>query len=218
MILALGPFVGFDQKNSHHTYDVFTHTAHVVEASPADLTLRWAALLHDIGKPLCFTQDEAGQGHFLGHASISADLADEILLQRKAPTALRQQVCNLVRQHMTLVNPDVKAVRRALSRLGSSTFRQLLALQKADMSSKGTGKPSDTSHFDTLQTLASQIEAENACLQIKDLAVNGRDLMALGYEGPAIGKGLQQLLELVLDDQIENTKDALLSALQQGKR
>ena len=215
-IPALQPCVGFQQRSPYHSYDVYTHIAHVVEATPEDLTLRWAALLHDIGKPRCFTLDEAGCGHFFGHAAIGADLANETLLQLKSPTALRQQVCSLIRQHMVRIEPNTKAVRRALSRLGSDTFHQLLALQEADTGSKGTGKPVQTADFDTLRTIAQEIEAENACLQIRDLAINGRDLMALGYEGPAIGKALQDLLELVLDEKIENTKDALRNALQQA--
>ena len=213
VIPELAPSLGFDQRNPHHAYDVFTHIAHVVEATAPELALRWAALLHDIGKPNCFTLDEAGKGHFLGHADQSADMADSILLRLKAPTALRSQVGVLIRQHMTRIESEAPAVRRAMSRLGSETLRQLLLLQEADMSSKGTGKPQKMEQFSILRQLMAQIEAENACLSIKDLAVNGHDLMALGYQGPAIGQALQYLLELVLDEKVDNTKDALKHAL-----
>ena len=214
VIPELQPCLGFDQKNSHHAYDVFTHIAHVVEATPADLGLRWAALLHDIGKPSCFTLDDAGKGHFLGHAACSADMADAILLRLKAPTALRSQVDLLIRQHMTRIESDPRAVRRAMSRLGSDMLRQLLLLQEADMGSKGVGRPQEMAQFPILRQLMAQIEAENACLTIKDLAVNGHDLMALGYHGPAIGQALQFLLEQVLDERVDNTKEALMKALQ----
>ena len=207
----LAPTIGFDQKNPHHEYDIFTHTAHVTAAVPGDPALRWAALLHDSGKPGCFSLDEQGQGHFYGHAKLSAQIADQILLRLKAPTALRQRVVLLVEQHMALLEPDKKLLRRRLSKLGKDAVHQLLALQQADMGAK----PSDESRFAEIRRLLEEIEAENACLSIRDLAVRGQDLMALGYRGPAIGQAQQWLLEQVLDEQVENEKEALLKALQQ---
>ena len=215
VIPELAPCLGFQQHSPYHAYDVFTHIAHVVEAVPPELPLRWAALLHDVGKPPCFTRDSQGRGHFLGHASAGADMADEILLRLKAPTALRQQVTVLIRQHMTKIEPARKPVRRVLSRLGSHTLRQLLLLQEADMGSKGIRNPAEMAQFAVLRQIMEQIEAENACLTLKDLAVNGRDLMQLGYHGPAIGRALQCLLELVLDERVENEKTALLQALKE---
>ena len=211
VIPELMPLIGFDQKNPHHQYDIFTHTAQVVTGTPADLALRWAALLHDIGKPGCFSQDEQGIGHFYGHARLGAQIADSILLRLKAPTALRQRVVLLVEQHMTPLEPDKKLLRRRLSKLGSEAVHQLLALQRSDMGAK----PADDSRFSQIQLLLQEIEAENACLSIRDLAVSGHDLMDLGYRGPAIGQALQFLLEQVLDERVENEKEALIQALKQ---
>ena len=195
-IPELAPMMGFDQRNIHHAHDIFTHTAHVTAAVPKDLTLRWAALLHDCGKPDCFSLDEQGQGHFYGHAKLGARIADQILLRLKAPTALRQRVTLLVEQHMTPLEPDKKLLRRRLSKLGKDAVHQLLALQQADMGAK----PADDSRFAEIRRLLEEIEAENACLSIRDLALNGHDLMALGYRGPAIGQAQQWLLEQVLDE------------------
>jgi tRNA nucleotidyltransferase (CCA-adding enzyme) len=211
VIPELMPLMGFDQKNPHHQYDIFTHTAQVVAGTPADLALRWAALLHDIGKPGCFSQDEQGIGHFYGHARLGAQIADGILLRLKAPTALRQRVVMLIEQHMTPLEPDKKLLRRRLSKLGSEAVHQLLALQRSDMGAK----PADDSRFSQIQLLLQEIEGENACLSIRDLAVSGHDLMDLGYRGPAIGQALQFLLEQVLDERVENEKEALLKALHQ---
>ena len=211
VIPELMPLMGFDQKNPHHQYDIFTHTAQVVAGTPADLAVRWAALLHDIGKPGCFSQDEQGIGHFYGHAKLGAQIADSILLRLKAPTALRQRVVMLIEQHMTPLEPDKKLLRRRLSKLGSEAVHQLLALQRSDMGAK----PADDSRFSQIQLLLQEIEAENACLSIRDLAVSGHDLMDLGYRGPAIGQALQFLLEQVLDERVENEKEALIQALKQ---
>ncbi len=210
IIPELAPAIGFDQKNPHHIYDLYTHTAHVVENVPENLPLKWAALLHDVGKMETFSIDDEGIGHFYGHAKAGAALAEHILRRLKAPNELRQSVTQLVELHMTTVEPTAKCVRRWLSRLGYETFADLLTLQEADM-----GRTSESS-FDRLRALAQTIEAENACLSIKDLAVNGHDLMALGYKGPIIGKILNQLLDGVLDEQLPNEKEALISYMREG--
>jgi len=216
VIPELGLCIGFQQHSHHHAYDIFTHTAYVVEGVPDDLTLRWAALLHDVGKPACFTLDQQGEGHFYGHADKSAQLADAILRRLKAPTTLREQVVTLVKLHMVQIPPEYKAVRRWMSRLQSTQIdiEQLLCLQFADMGRKGTGIPHDNTHLQQIGRLAHDIRNEFACISLRDLAVNGHDLMALGYTGPAIGQTLQYLLDQVLDEQVPNEKDALLSLLQ----
>ena len=73
------PCVGFDQRNPHHCYDVWEHTARAVGAAPPTRVLRWTMLLHDLGKPKCFTQDANGIGHFYGHTAVSAEMAEEIM-------------------------------------------------------------------------------------------------------------------------------------------
>lgn len=211
-IPELAACIGFLQRNPHHAYDIYTHSAHVVENTPPILSLRWAALLHDIGKVPTFTLDESGRGHFLGHAKAGAEMADAILRRLKAPTALREQVVLLIDRHMVQIEPERASVRRWLSRLGSETLTQLLQLQEADMSSKGTGIPSDSDRFSRLHSLISQVEAENTCLSVRDLDIGGNDLIALGFSGREIGVQLNRLLSLVLDETIPNTKEALLGA------
>ena len=213
VIPELEASVGFQQHSPHHAYDVFTHTAHVVEAVPKEPPLRWAALLHDVGKPASFTMDDTGRGHFKGHAKVSQEMAEEILLRLKAPTALRQQVTELIGQHMTKLEPDKKLLRRRLGKLGPERLAQLLTLQEADMGSKGTGKPEEMNQFPVLRGLIQEILAEDACFSIKDLAVNGWDLQQAGFApGPEIGRCLSRLLEQVQDEMLPNEKVALLSA------
>jgi len=213
VIPELIPSFDFNQYSPHHIYDVFTHTAHVVEAAPRELALRWAALLHDTGKPRAFYRDETGRGHFPGHAKYSAQMAEAVLTRLKAPTALRERVVLLIAQHMTQLLPDRRLLRRRLSRHGEETVRQMLMLQQADFGSKGTGTPREEAVFGEIETLLAELLAEDACLQIKDLAVDGRDLMALGFPaGPALGKCLQFLLEQVLDEALPNEKEHLLKA------
>ena len=218
VIPELRPMLGFDQRSPHHAYDLYTHTAHVTAAVPPVLPLRWAALLHDVGKVPCFTQDETGRGHFYGHAKVGAEMADAILRRLKAPAALREQAVGLIEKHMTKIEPEKKTVRRWLSRLGPENMELLLCLQKADMGSKGTGKEEEQRQFAQIRALLEEIQAENACLSLKDLAVNGNDLMRLGYEGKAIGQCLNHLLELVIDEQLPNERQALLDFARQMPR
>lgn len=210
----LGAEIGFDQRSPHHAFDLFTHTANVVENVPRDLALRWAALLHDIGKVPTFTQDETGRGHFYGHAPRGGEMADAVLRRLKAPNALREEVVTLITHHMTKIPPTKKGVRRWLSRLGWETTQKLLRLQEADMRSKGVDNTQELTQFVPLWALLEEIRQENACLSVKGLAVNGRDLMALGIHGRALGQTLNALLDGVLEEAVPNEKDALLKYAQ----
>ena len=210
VIPELAPLISFDQRSPHHAYDLYTHVAHVTAAVPPDLTLRWAALLHDVGKIPTFTIDETGRGHFYGHAPEGAEMADAILRRLKAPNHLREEAVLLIEKHMTKFPPEKKVLRRHLGKLGRDTMDRLLSLQEADMGSKGTGKPQEMAQFPQLRALIREIEAEDSCLSLKDLAINGHDLMNLGYQGKEIGQTLNHLLDQVLDEKLPNEKQALL--------
>ena len=205
------PCVDFDQHTRHHVHDVYTHTAHVVGRTPKELVLRWAAILHDIGKPPCFSMGEDGQGHFYGHASVSAEMADAVLRRLKAPTALREQVVTLIKLHMNPLQPDRKMLTRLLSKHGWDTAEKLLLLQKADFGA-------NTPDYGPVEEILEQLRQEDACLHIRDLAVKGQDLMALGIApGPQLGKLLKTLLTLVQEEQLENKKETLLNYVEEQR-
>lgn len=213
VIPELKETVGFDQHSPHHLYDIFTHTAIVTGGVSAELPLRLAALFHDVGKVATFSLDETGRGHFLGHAGVSAKIADSILLRLKAPTALRKQVVFLIEKHMTPLEPEEKLLRRRLSQYGEESLRQLLMLQQADF--RGKGVLGDPPPFEKISKLLDEIIVKNTCLRVTDLAINGHDLMALGITGPAIGQTLDRLLSQVLDETLPNEPAALLEAAKQ---
>lgn len=211
VIPELAPMVAFDQRSPYHAMDLFSHTAHVTEAVPNTLALRWAALLHDIGKPGTFYLDESGRGHFPGHAKLGVEMANSILLRLKAPTALRQQVAALIERHMTPFEPDKRLLRRRLGKYGIQGTLDLLALQQADFCSKGTKE--ETDFFDQIRSLINELQAEDACLTVKDLAINGTDLIALGFfPGPGIRQCLEALLTAVQEETLANEKAVLLEA------
>lgn len=143
-------------------------------------------------------------------------MADEILFSLRAPTALREKVVFLVSHHMTPMEPDKRLLRRRLGRYGVENTLDLLTLQQSDMGGKGTGKHDLDNHFSQVRQLIDSLLDEDACLQIKDLAINGKDLLDLGLPaGPAVGTCLQRLLDLVQDEQLPNQRCALLEAAKQ---
>ena len=213
VIPELTPQLGYDQNNHHHIYDLFTHTVQVTAAVPPQLHLRWAALLHDLGKPATRTTDEKGEAHYHGHAAVSTEMANRILLRLKSSTLLREQVELLVDKHMVWFPEDKKVIRRWISRLGYEMFTDLITFQEADCTATGTSGEKETVHFARIRQMMEEIRTENSCLTLKDLAVNGHDLMALGIRGKAIGETLNRLLNLVMEDAVPNEKEALLAAV-----
>ena len=139
-IPALEETVNFNQHSPHHAYDVYTHICHVTAAVPREATLRWAALLHDVGKPACFAQDETGRGHFKGHAQVGAAMAAEILRELDAPKPLVAEVVWLIDHHMEPLPRNEAELSADVERDGLTRTRQLLILKEADARSKGVAE------------------------------------------------------------------------------
>lgn len=139
-IPALEETVNFNQHSPHHAYDVYTHICHVTAAVPREATLRWAALLHDVGKPACFAQDETGRGHFKGHAQVGAAMAEEILRELDAPKPLAAEVVWLIDHHMEPLPRNEAELSADVERDGLTRTRQLLILKEADARSKGVAE------------------------------------------------------------------------------
>lgn len=212
---ALAPMAAFDQQSRHHDFDVYTHTIKTVAACPPDKTLRLAALLHDSGKPHCFTLDDRG-GHFYGHAEVSAEITARIMHALKSDRKTAERVLLLVKLHDTVWNGTEKQVRRIVSKIGFEAAEQLLHLHCADVAAQKTdGNPARIAEAQLLFAMLSQLKAANACLSVRQLAVGGSDLLALGIpQGKAIGQCLHYLLNLVLEQQCPNTQETLLDAAQ----
>lgn len=210
----IGPLVGFDQRNPHHCYDAWGHTAAVVQAAPPEPALRWAALFHDLGKPACFTLDADGVGHFHGHAAKSREPAGNIMTRLRFDSATREQVLFLVEHHDDHLQPTEAAVKRAIQRFGVHDLTQLIALFRAD----ALGHSPDSARnrlavCDALEKLTGRLAGEGDRFTVKDLAVRGGDLLALGYEGPTLGAALDALVDAVVFDGVENKKEVLLDFL-----
>lgn len=207
---------GFDQCTPYHCFDILEHSACAVEHAPSTPLLRWATLLHDIGKPSAFFKDESGQGHFFGHAKLGVPIARDILTRLRFGVDFTERVCALVLHHDDVVPATAKSIKRALRKFDGDIemFRCFCAIQAADSEAHAPEYRDRTAHAAELERILDQILNEKAPLCVKDLTINGRDLMALGIpQGPRIGEILNQLLDAVIDQKIPNERDALLGAV-----
>ena len=207
------PCVGLDQRNHHHLYDVWEHTARSVAAIPPEPVLRWAMLLHDVGKPACFTVDGQGVGHFYGHPKVSAALAEEICRRLRMDKRTAHEIVTLVQWHDRDIPRTEKAIARAVHQLGEDTFRRLLAIKRADNLAQHPDYRSRLTEIDRAEAILDGLLAKQACFSLRDLAVNGGDLLALGLRGSAVGHTLNALLEQVLDGTLPNEREMLLDAV-----
>ncbi len=214
VIPELSPCVGFDQHSRHHRYDIYTHSVKALELVPPTPVLRLAALLHDVGKPLCFSLDEQGEGHFYNHPQVGARLAERALARLRTDTATRERIVLLVERHHLSVEPTRRWVGRWLSRLGEEIFFQLMALQRADGLACGHGADQREEERQQTENLARQLLQEQCCLTLKDLVVDGRDAMAAGLKGPDIGRALGELLEGAAEGRFPNERAVLLYLLE----
>lgn len=211
IIPEITPCVGFIQNNPHHDSDVWTHTIRAVKACAGGLAVKIACLYHDLGKPHCYSEDENGVGHFYGHAAVSAELAEKSMRSLRLESRLIADVVQLVASHDRFLKPKKAIVRRCLNKLGEAQFLNLVYLQNADKSAQRAGAepPLDICQF---KSIVEEIKKQNDCFSLKALAVNGGDLIKLGFApGKALGNALNQLLELVMDDKIENDRENLLA-------
>ncbi len=210
-IPELLPMKGFDQNNPHHIYDVLTHTAVAVESIPPEKVLRLSALFHDIGKPLSYSVDENGVGHFYGHAKKSETIAAKILKRLKYDNETTDSVLTLVKYHDLHLEENEKSIKRLLRKIGPEMFDKLILLYRADNLAQAPAFRYRQEGFDRLSTLAEKVLSEEQCFSLKDLAVNGSDLIRMGYKpGPKIGTVLDKLLTKVIDGKLNNEKDVLV--------
>ncbi len=200
------------QETPHHRYNVGVHTLISMENIPKDKVLRLTMLLHDMGKPLYKTVDGTGRAHFKKHALGSEELAKDILRRLKFDNDTRRQVLKLVLYHDYRMPATPKAVRRAMNKIGKELFPLYLKVRRADTLAQSDYQQREKlENIQAITDLFHEILEKDECTQVKDLAVNGSDLLAWGVPpGKAVGEELERLLELVLENPEINSKEHLL--------
>lgn len=199
------------QNNPHHCYTVGEHTLSALTHTPADKVKRLAILLHDAGKPAAKASGPDGYDHFHGHAAISRDMADRIMHRLKFDNDTLNKVTRLVLWHDYKPELTEASVRRGIHKIGEDIFPYLFDIQRADILAQ-----SNLLREEKLQTLLDtqqiyyRILEANQCLSLKELAVSGKDLIALGIKpGKELGEILQALLDWVLEHPEDNKKEIL---------
>lgn len=212
VVPALRPCFGFQQKNPCHIYDVWEHTVVAIEESPQDPVVRLALLFHDIGKPVCYQDDRNGVRHFHGHGAASAGIANAAMQSLRFDNKTRKTVVELVGKHDQFIESNYRSVRKLLGEMGPGQFERLMELRRADVLAQAPEYiPQRRDKVDNLKVMASKILSQGDCVNLKQLAVNGNDLIAAGMPpGPKVKATLHSLLEMVLADPALNTREALL--------
>lgn len=213
LIPELAPCVGFEQHNHHHRYTVWEHIVRAVEnVSPTEV-LRMAALLHDAGKPESFFMGDDGEGHMYGHPAVSRRISEAVLARLKLDNAARDRILLLVEHHDADLSLTERLVRRRLSKYGEDALRQLFDFRRADRIATGTTTAAEQDAWlRDANALLDHVLAQQPCVSVKQLAVNGGDLMAAGVpRGPRLGACLAMLLDAVLEDLVPNEQAALLA-------
>lgn len=217
IIPELEPCIGFEQNNPYHIYTVYDHIAHAVaNYKGTDISVKMALLLHDIGKPECYTENEKG-GHFHGHSVPSMRVAKDVVDRLKFDNKSKAEIVDLVMYHDSDIYAAERPVRRWLNKIGFEMLDKLICVKLADISAH-----SEVNQFERLQLchkirdITRVITEEQQCFQLKDLVINGHDVMRNCniQSGPLVGEVLNHLLDMVLDGVVDNNADELIEEVE----
>lgn len=210
---------GEPQRNKYHIYDVGEHIMHAVKNTPRDFVLRWAALMHDVGKPCCSSTDSSGIIHFYGHHRESRRITVDVLHKLRMDNDSIKSIAVLVENHDVRVDSVPSAVKRTMARTGAALFEKLLLLQKADNSAKNTAYLAEKlNRIEAVSRIYNEILAEDQPYLVSQLVVNGNDLIKIGYRpGRIIGDTLKKLIDEVIINPRLNNRDYLLRRAEELK-
>lgn len=200
------------QNHPHHCYSVGMHTIKGMEFISNDKYLRLAMLFHDIGKPLTKKVDEQGVDHFHGHPLESKRLCRTVLKRLKFDNNTIDTVSTLVGYHDYPVTLTHSGIRKALREMGEDIFPMVMEIKRADILSQSTYKREEKlKKLSDIDILYQEVLAAKCCFSLRELGVNGKDLINIGYPStPELGKELNRLLDRVIEDPTLNEKNILL--------
>jgi len=202
-----------EQNNVHHKYNVGDHILKSVSCAPKKHTLRWAMLMHDIGKPFTRSSDLNGD-HFKGHEIMSLSIAQRIFEKLRFSNAEKSCIKVMIKHHDYRFEGDKVEIKKLLTEIGSEYFEDLLCVQRADAMAQSDVFLSDKlDKLDKVRGLYDEIISNNEPYLVKHLAVNGNDMIELGINGGAIGKMLEFLLNAVIEQPSLNNRDDLLNLI-----
>lgn len=205
----------YDQRTPHHCYDLWEHIATSVSNVKNEPELRVTMLLHDIGKPESCIEEKNGRRHFPGHAKISVEKAEPILKRLKFPNEFSKECLTLIERHDTSFGGSERQIKRLLRDIGEKNLRNIFEIRRADiLAQSDLNRDLKLQEIDNAEKQLEQVKEKEHCFSLKQLEINGNDLIGLGFEqGPEIGRSLNYLLDNVIDGKVENRKDNLIAFL-----
>lgn len=219
IIPELLPCFDFEQNTKWHLYDVYTHIVKSVALAPKRDYMRLTLLLHDIGKPYCLRIDERGIDHFKGHPEKSAELAKRVLERFKASNDITKRVLTLISVHDDYITLDSADIKAWLRQLGEDMTLDYIDVKIADL--KSHNLKYSQHEIDALYQIRKKTEGiigSNEPYKISQLAVNGNDLIALGYSGKDIAVKLNELVNEVSKNPCLNSREQLLDIIKQADK
>ena len=210
IIPEMRPCFDFDQKSHFHMYDVYEHIVRTIDSAPQDSVLfRRTMLFHDIGKPPKFTVDENGEGHFKGHAKISADMCRDIMKNLRYDNNSIEQTCLLIAHHSDKIHNDIQ-IKKLVSEIGEDNFFMLMQIKRFDNYGKCPFVLKEFEEFERHENALREFIKNNDCMHISQLEINGNDLVNMGFRGKAVGDMLKNILNMIIEGNLENKRDILL--------
>ncbi|HEY5588229.1 MAG TPA: HD domain-containing protein [Candidatus Paceibacterota bacterium] len=201
-----------NQDNPYHCFSVGKHLTNSANFIEKTLYLRLTMLLHDVAKPQCKTVDENGIGHFYGHAEVSSELSEQILRKLKYDNDTILKVKELILYHDMEISDSRKSVKKLLNKIGEESFRDLLKVKEADIKAQNLEYYQDRcDKLEKIKLILEDVLITKECFDKKDLAINGNDLIQIGFkQGKEIGDVINRLVEMVIENPELNNKNELL--------
>lgn len=212
VIPELEPMYKFPHNTPYHVYDIWEHTAVSVKSIKPDPVLRMTMLLHDIGKPKMHTIDEKGISHYKMHPLASYEMSLDILKDLRFSKAETEEISTLVLYHDLRPTGEKRQTLRFAAKYGAGTIKRLYDVFRADAAAQNPAnyagvlaRVAQSEHY------LDEAIAQNACLSLKDLAINGGDVTALGFKGEAVGEILNDVLEKIVNEELQNNKTDIIN-------
>ncbi len=207
------PCVAFKQYGKKHAYDVWEHICHTVDTIPQDKTLRLTMLLHDLGKVPTHKLNENGDSTFKNHAMVGGEMAREILTRLKFDKKTVNRVSFLVSYHDFEPVENKIELKKHLKNKTPEDIRTLLTIKKSDRGALSESYRDISDGTRRTLDILKEIEENNECYSISQLAIKGSDLLKKGFKGEEIGDALEKCLDGIINEKAQNNKDDLLTYL-----
>lgn len=203
---------GYEQNTPHHNKTLWRHTTCAMSNIDPEPLLRITMLLHDLGKPMACKKDPDGTSHFKGHPKFSAVMAERILERMKYPREFINDCVTLIAFHDVRFTGSKPQIKHVMNKIGETNMCRLLKVQYADLMAQSMYKRDEKlAKFNLACKAFEEIVREKDCFTLKQLDINGHDLIRIGItDGKQIGFTLNKLLGMVIDEKIENENSALI--------